>query len=235
MLDAPVVELPDAETAELTKIAECIYRDVNIALANELARFAHGAGIEIDRVIEAANSEPLSQLHQPGVGVGGRCIPVYPYFLLAGSRRSPDHRAGSNRERRDAGLGRERVGERLGGLAGRNVLVLGLSYRADVRETSGSVALALIAELRAAGAQPLCLDSAYGDDEIRAAGAEPFENSDFDTVDAVILGLHGEFRQFPWNRLRSGTLVADGRNVLDPAVIRSAGLDYLGVGRLGRS
>jgi nucleotide sugar dehydrogenase len=235
VLAAPVVPLPDAETAELTKIAECVYRDVNIALANELARYADGAGIEIDCVIEAANSEPLSQLHQPGAGVGGHCIPVYPYFLLAGRDDLPI--TALAREVNDSmpAWVVAKIGERLGGLAGRKVLVLGLSYRANVRETSGSVALALIDELRAADAQPLCLDPAYSCEEIRAEGAEPFETSDFDAVDAVILqAYHSEFRQFRWDKLRPGTLVFDGRNTLDAEVIRAAGLEYLGVGRRGR-
>ena len=73
-----------AEAAELTKLAETTYRDVNIALANEFARFADRAGIDIDLVIDAANSQPFSHIHRPGIGVGGHCIPVYPRFYLAG-------------------------------------------------------------------------------------------------------------------------------------------------------
>ena len=71
-----------AEAAELTKLAETTYRDVNIALANEFARFADRTGIDIDRVIAAANSQPFSHIHRPGVAVGGHCIPVYPRFYL---------------------------------------------------------------------------------------------------------------------------------------------------------
>ena len=69
-----------AETAEMTKLAETTYRDVNIAYANELAQFAARNGINVTEVIEAANSQPYSHIHQPGVGVGGHCIPVYPHF-----------------------------------------------------------------------------------------------------------------------------------------------------------
>ena len=72
----------DAETAEMTKLAETTYRDVNIAYANELARFAARDGIDVSEVIGAANSQPYSHIHQPGVGVGGHCIPVYPHFLF---------------------------------------------------------------------------------------------------------------------------------------------------------
>ena len=72
----------DAEAAEMTKLAETTYRDLNIAYANELARYAARRGIDVTEVIGAANSQPYSHIHQPGIGVGGHCIPVYPHFLL---------------------------------------------------------------------------------------------------------------------------------------------------------
>ena len=75
-----------AEAAELTKLAETTYRDVNIAFANELARYADRLGLDVRAVIDAANSQPYSHIHRPGVAVGGHCIPVYPHFLLG--RRS---------------------------------------------------------------------------------------------------------------------------------------------------
>ena len=74
--------MASAETAEMTKLAETTYRDVNIAYANELAQFAARNGINVTEVIDAANSQPYSHIHQPGVGVGGHCIPVYPHFLF---------------------------------------------------------------------------------------------------------------------------------------------------------
>ena len=81
VLDAEVTRVENAETAEFSKLAETTYRDVNIALANEFARYAEGAGIDVLQAIEAANSQPFSHIHTPGAGVGGHCIPVYPYFF----------------------------------------------------------------------------------------------------------------------------------------------------------
>ena len=72
----------NAETAEFVKLAETTYRDVNIALANEFARFAATNGIDALDAFDAANTQPYSHIHRPGVGVGGHRIPVYPYFLL---------------------------------------------------------------------------------------------------------------------------------------------------------
>ena len=233
VLDAPGIwKVRDAETAEFVKLAESIYRDVNIALANEMARFAHDAGLDITEVIKAANSEPLSNLHQPGVGVGGHCIPVYPYFL---THDRPDLEITIASRRINDGMADwtiERVGERIGGLKNKRILVLGLSYRANIREAAESVAVRLVDGLRKAKAVPLLADPYYSADEIRAYGAEPFDEGEIDTIDAVILqALHEEFKAFPYAKLRPQTLVLDGRNQLDENEIVAAGLRYLGVGR----
>ena len=72
--------------AEFEKLAEGVYRDVNIALANELAMVASKAGIDYGEMAKVANSQPFCHLHQPGVGVGGACIPVYPLFLMTAAK-----------------------------------------------------------------------------------------------------------------------------------------------------
>jgi UDP-N-acetyl-D-mannosaminuronic acid dehydrogenase len=71
----------DAVTAELCKLMENTYRDVNIALANELSRVAEEFGIDINRAIEVANRHPRVNLLKPGIGVGGHCIPIDPWFI----------------------------------------------------------------------------------------------------------------------------------------------------------
>ncbi len=77
-----VIKLNSTTEAEFEKLAEGIYRDVNIALANELALAAMRMGVNYFNVRRAANSQPYSHLHLPGPGVGGYCIPLYPYFML---------------------------------------------------------------------------------------------------------------------------------------------------------
>ncbi|MEO5877578.1 MAG: nucleotide sugar dehydrogenase, partial [Streptosporangiaceae bacterium] len=72
-----VWDLGSAEAAELAKLAETTYRDVNIGLANQFARFSDTVGVDVMRVIEACNSQPYSHIHRPGIAVGGHCIPVY--------------------------------------------------------------------------------------------------------------------------------------------------------------
>ena len=83
-LDRPngVWDLGSAEAAELAKLAETTYRDVNIGLANQFARFADRHGIDVHQVIDASNSQPYSHIHRPGIAVGGHCIPIYPRLYL---------------------------------------------------------------------------------------------------------------------------------------------------------
>ena len=78
-----VWDLGSVEAAELAKLAETTYRDVNIGLANTFAMYADSIGVDIFAVIEASNSQPFSHIHQPGIAVGGHCIPVYPRFYLS--------------------------------------------------------------------------------------------------------------------------------------------------------
>jgi nucleotide sugar dehydrogenase len=77
-----VIKISNIRTAEAEKLLEGVYRDVNIALANEMAKFCEKAGIDFWEAREAANSQPYCHIHKPGAGVGGACIPVYPQFIL---------------------------------------------------------------------------------------------------------------------------------------------------------
>src|ERR687896_2323544 len=77
-----VIKIGNIRTAETEKLLEGVYRDVNIALANEMAKFCEKAGVDFWEAREAANSQPFCHIHKPGPGVGGACIPVYPQFIL---------------------------------------------------------------------------------------------------------------------------------------------------------
>ena len=231
-LEAPcLTRLRDPETAEFAKLAEGIYRDVNIALADELARYADALGIDITEVIGAANSQPYSHLHQPGVGVGGHCLPVYPHFLPsdAGLRLPALAREINDSMARYAV---ERLETVLDTLARSTVLILGLAYRPNVKEASHSSALLLDAALRERGARPLVHDPWFSAEEIRALGLEPAGELDGAPVDAVIVqAWHDAYRGLDWRSLRGCRAVLDGRNTVDRAAVEAAGLRYLGIGR----
>ena len=168
VLDTEIVAMSSAEAAEFSKLADTTYRDVNIALANEFARYAERVGVDIHEVIAAANSQPYSHIHQPGLGVGGHCIPVYPHFLLS---RAPElELVELSRRTNDGqvGVAIRAIQQELGGLEGVPVLVLGLTYRHGVHELAYSRALPLIERLAHQGAVVSAYDPLLTAEEIGA-------------------------------------------------------------------
>jgi nucleotide sugar dehydrogenase len=231
-LGVPPMPVRDAETAELTKLAELTYRDVNIALANELALCAQRGGVDVLEVISAANSQPFSHIHEPGVGVGGHCVPVNPWFLINGLGPAPMARLA--RETND-GMAREatRLLEvALGGLKGRTVLILGLAYRGNVKEPYHSAAFLLNEALTAAGARVLVHDPLFSPEEITGHGLEPVALEPPPQVDALVLqASHDEYRSMDFGAFRGCRVVLDGRNALSREEVETKGLRYLGIGR----
>jgi nucleotide sugar dehydrogenase len=174
VLDTEIVAMSSAEAAEFSKLADTTYRDVNIALANEFARYAERAGVDVHEVIAAANSQPYSHIHQPGLGVGGHCIPVYPYFLLS---RAPElEMVGLARRTNDGqvGVAIKALQQELGGLEGVPILVLGLTYRHGVKELAYSRALPLIERLTHQGAVVSAYDPLLTEAETLACCASPW-------------------------------------------------------------
>jgi nucleotide sugar dehydrogenase len=235
VLDAEVRRMRDAETAEFAKLAESIYRDVNIALANELAMTADSLGIDYREAASGSNTQPYSHLHAPGVGVGGHCIPVYPYFLLEGGnqplvalgRRVNDSMADYATQRLEQAL-READGGELGG---RTVLILGLAYRGGVKESAHSSTLLLAKALTAAGARVLVNDPLYSDAEIGARGLVPATLPPAEAVDAVVLqAAHPEYADLDYTKLKGCKVLLDGRRALERERVEAAGLRYIAIG-----
>ncbi|MFL5832096.1 MAG: nucleotide sugar dehydrogenase [Solirubrobacteraceae bacterium] len=232
-LSAEVRAMGSAETAELTKLAETTYRDVNIALANEFAKFADRSGLDVSQVIDAANSQPFSHIHQPGIGVGGHCIPVYPRFYLAGDPEAQipsDARAINDSMPAYAVelLEREMDAE----LRGQTVLILGVSYRGAVKETAFSAAFAVQRELERRGALALAHDPMYEPDELRALGFVPWDGSV--ALDAAILQAdHPAYTQLTPADLPGVRAIIDGRGTLDAGVWAAAGVPVRRIGSPG--
>jgi nucleotide sugar dehydrogenase len=216
VLDAEVVAMSNAEAAEFAKLAETTYRDVNIALANEFANYAERSGVDILEVIRAANSQPYSHIHQPGIGVGGHCIPVYPHFLLS---RAPEMTlVDASRKANDAQVDRAigTIERDLGSLDGAAVLVLGLTYRHGVKELAYSRAIPLIAGLRSRGARVLAFDPLLDDDEIAHVGAIPWAWGTAEPAVRAIVTQTGDpvFATLDATWFPSLAVVLDGRNSL---------------------
>lgn len=230
-LNCDLLPVSSLETAEFTKVAESVYRDVNIALVNELAIYADSLGINIKEVIHAANSEPFSHLHWPGIGVGGHCIPVYPYFFI--KKGLKDGLVSLSRKINDSMVSYAiaLVEEHFKSLKKRNILILGLSFRENVKETTKSSTLLLIDELRKRGANIFVDDPQFSDEEIAFFNVTPFQEKDAEKIDAIILqAFHDEYKNWEFENYTNCQYVLDGRNKLNPKVIQKLGITYRGIG-----
>jgi UDP-N-acetyl-D-mannosaminuronic acid dehydrogenase len=236
-----IIPVSDATTAEAVKVFEGVYRDVNIALANELTKHADELSISVLEAIEAANTQPFCDLHIPGAGVGGHCIPYYPHFLIQQfeadsrlmelSREINDTMPIYTAELALSGLmkhGKESEGS--------EILVLGLTYRAGVDELRATPAMGVIERLASAGANVTAVDPV-------TETHEPFENAgaaikDLDAAceqqyDAVVLvTAQHEFEAIDIPSLSTGDqlVVVDGRQALTELQNNNNGIYYRGIG-----
>jgi len=223
-----VWDLGSSEASELAKLAETTYRDVNIALANQFALFSETHGIDVQKVIDASNSQPFSHIHRPGIAVGGHCIPIYPRMYLWN-----DPSASVVSAARDANKAMpEHVVKTLaklhGNLKDARVVVLGASYRGGVKETAFSGVFPTVAALTAAGAKVSVHDPMYTDAELTGYGFAPYHLGE--AVDAAILQAdHAEYKELTAASLPGIKTFLDGRGTTKDQ--NFAGVRYHVVGR----
>ncbi|MCL1897205.1 MAG: nucleotide sugar dehydrogenase [Micrococcales bacterium] len=224
-----VWDLGAAEAAEMAKLAETTFRDVNIGLANQYGKFAEQHGIDVYQVIEACNSQPYSHIHQPGIAVGGHCIPVYPRLYLWG-----DPEASVVRAAREANMTMPAHAVALaaqaagGSLAGQRVVVLGASYRGKVKETAFSGVFPTVQELVKSGATVMVHDPMFDDAELAGFGFTPYHVGQPVDV-AIVQADHPEYSTLAATDLPGVKVLVDGRDVTDPD--RWPGVQRLVVGR----
>ena len=243
VLDASVITMASTEEAEFVKLIETAYRDVNIALANEFACFADSHGLDVAAAISAANTQPESHIHTPGVGVGGHCIPVYPYFLFSSLEETglqthdPElpmlMLARSARRINDsmAEYAVRRVEAVIGSLAHQPVLILGVAYRGNVRETAFTCAKLLQEALLQRGAAVYVDDPLFSDDELYTLGYTPLPAELASEICAIILQAeHQDYQLLDFSRFVSCQVVLDGRKVLDREKIESLDMCYITIG-----
>ena len=221
------IVVTDATTAELVKLMENTYRDVNIALANELAEIAEGLGVDVWSAIGLANRHPRVNVLRPGPGVGGHCIPIDPWFIVeqAGGRASLIPTA---REVNDA-VPRRIVRRLLDVCAGQPdpvVALLGLAYKANVDDTRGSPARLVGGLLAENGCQVRVHDPIVHPEvalEKVVAGADCL----------VLLTDHDAYQMLDPSQLGAvmrRRIVFDTRGTIDPSIWRTAGFQVLRLG-----
>jgi len=242
-----VMVLSSPTAAELEKLAEGVYRDVNIALANELAKLAAALGVDYVEVREAANTQPYCHLHMPGVGVGGYCIPIYPRFaahaaaklglelpLVELARRINLSMPGYTADLVDA------VAKRLQH-ADPKVAILGLAFRGGVDDTRLSPTYDLLDALLKKGYGNIVVHDPYveRDAQLEALGIElerGLEEALKGRDIAVMATDHPEYAELTLSRLkgamgRERVGVVDGRLVVKDWRAPPPGVVYAAIGR----
>jgi UDP-N-acetyl-D-mannosaminuronic acid dehydrogenase len=190
------IVLTDATTAEMVKLMENTYRDVNIAIANEFARLAERFGVDVWEAIACANRHPRVNILRPGPGVGGHCISVDPWFLVDSA---PDlaHLIYTARQVNDAQphfvvdlVCRALDGE----LVGKKIAALGLAYKPDVDDIRESPAIEVVRLLAQAGAQVVAFEPYKP--EARVEGVHLLPSLEAALKDAEVLLLLVSHAQF---------------------------------------
>jgi nucleotide sugar dehydrogenase len=237
-LGAPVINVGTLEAAELVKLAGMVYRDVNIALANEIARYAEAVGVDFHAILPAINSDGEAAMLCPGIGVGGHCAPVYPNFLIRDGERHglemPLTKWGRQINDMQAAWCIDRLERVWMPLQDRSALILGLGFRPQVKAHTCSTSFLIGAELRKRGAHVFLDDPLYTDQEICAHGFDPLPLSAVDLPPVVILSTaHSAYAGLDFRDLarRGVRVIVDGRALWPPQDVSEAGILYLGVGR----
>lgn len=232
------IMLTDATTAEMVKLMENTYRDVNIALANEFSHIAAHVGINANEAIRLANYHPRVKILQPGPGVGGHCIAVDPWFLVAAAPQSTQL-IRTARAVNDAqpeyvvGLVRRAVAD----IASPVIAILGLAYKAGVDDLRGSPALDVVKMLTDIGYQVRVHD----DHAHRLPDGTPIERdlvtilTDADLL--VVLTDHDLYRRMKPNDCGPAAMshrrLLDTRDCIEANIWEAAGftVDKLGSGQ----
>ncbi len=222
------------EAAEMLKMAGMIYRDVNIALSNQLAQYANKKEIDYAVLIPLINTDKEANLLQPGIGVGGHCTPVYPYFLIDNFQQAGFDFTLAKQSRvindNMAGYSISLVSDLV---KNKKALILGLSFRPNVKEDALSTTYLLNEELLKAGFEVWVNDIEFDEEEIKERNLQPCINIyDSNCEVAFLVTLHKEYSLIDFEKLASSGIkfFLDGRNSIPRDKVEKAGIIYLGIG-----
>lgn len=227
----------DSRTAEMCKLMENTFRDVNIALANELAIISEGMGVNAWDVIRLANKHPRVNLHQPGPGVGGHCIAVDPWFVIEGQ---PEGRLIRQARNRNDGMP-EHVLSTIKSLVGEVkdpiVAILGVTYKPDVDDTRESPIMKLISMLLGEGTIQVRVHDSHVDEKIFKYGELKAESviEAAEGADLLVLAVnHSEYLELDFKdigRVMRRKTVYDTRNFLNAKELEANGFKSVLLGR----
>ena len=239
-----LVEMPDCKTANVVKLTTNVFRDINIAFISELSLMFEKLGIDTNKVLEAAKKKYNFQVHYPGAGVGGPCLPINSYQLLNTARRTgvklgiiesgrkinekmPDH---------VTDLISDAFRESNIRLDGSDILIFGVSYKPNVKDIQLTPAEHIIEKLKNLGANVHIYDPYFTSTKIFGIDTLttiPDENILKTMNAAVIVTGHDSFKSFKISNfsLMKNPILIDTRGIFEPRDAKNANLIFRGLGR----
>jgi len=239
-----LIRMPNCKTANAVKLTTNVFRDINIAFINELALLFEKLDIDIMKVLEAADKKYNFQIHYPGPGVGGPCLPVNSYQLLNSAKKFNGDLLKIVRTGRQINEGMpshvidllsEAFKEANKSINNSTVLLLGVSYKPDVKDTQLSPAEHIVEKLKALGARVRIYDPYFKSTKIYGIDTESDLVNSISEIDGmVIVTAHKEFFDLEPTFFSSkvkNLVVVDSRGVMDKHAAKKAGLIFRGLGR----
>jgi UDP-N-acetyl-D-mannosaminuronic acid dehydrogenase len=236
------VSKEDIETAEMVKVIENAYRDVNIAFANEIALLCEKRGVDAARVIELANKHPRVDILSPGPGVGGHCIPKDPYFLLHSAKESGlELKLISSARKINESMPRHVLELIKKSLQGVNkdpkeakVSVLGIAYKGNTDDSRNSPAEPIVRGLMAEKYNVISHDP-YVSQDFGGNFSNNLEDVVADSDCVVFVADHDFYKSLDLQRFKDGLnkpcVVIDSRRLFDPNSFDGEGIKYVGLGK----
>ena len=239
-----LIKMPNCKTANAVKLTTNVFRDINIAFVNELAILFEKLGIDIFQVLDAAKTKYNFQVHYPGAGVGGPCLPVNSYQMLNTGKKTGTNLLRIIKASREINehmpehvieLTKDAFNESNKSLDQSTVLILGVSYKPNVKDIQLTPAEAIVSKLRHIGTHIKIYDPHFVSQELFGIKSESNLLDAISQSDAVIIvTAHKEFLDiepsFFASKLKSA-IVIDARGVLDMYSAKKAGIIFRGVGR----
>lgn len=242
-----IVKMPDCKTANAVKLTTNVFRYVNIAFVNELAILCEKLGIDVMKVLEAADMKYNFQIHYPGPGVGGPCLPVNSVQILHSAKLLGNNllRMVSLSQEINDGMASHVLNLISDALrsVGKNldksiILILGVSYKPNVKDIQITPAEPIIKKLQESGAKIKIYDPYFKSSQVFSIETESELSEAISNIDAIVLiTAHDEFRQIDPEFLGSRSkslVVVDTRGIIDMRAARKAGLIIRGIGRGGK-
>lgn len=243
-LGVEILKLSSLKTANAVKLTENIFRDVNIALMNELAILYEKLNIDIVEVINACATKWNFIPHYPGPGVGGPCLPANPYYLIYEgikvgyipylirmarevNDRMPEH---------VITLITEALNDVKKFVNGSRIAILGVSYKPNVHDLQMTPIKRVYQDLKVMGAVITIYDPIFKGEEVFGLKATKTLNEAVERADCILIGTdHGEFKNLDLANLAKlanmPSALVDTRNVATPSEVKRYGFSYRGIGR----